>query len=57
MKRSMAHAWRTIQANRRMPQKPNWTTFSGSGRMTAEIQILPKKTLVGKRFLQDLRFS
>jgi hypothetical protein len=37
--------------------KPNWTTFSGSGRMTAEIQILPKKTLVGKRFLQDLRFS
>jgi hypothetical protein len=57
MKRSMAHAWRTIQANRRMPQKPNWTTFSGSGRMTAEIQILPKKTLVGKRFLQDFRFS
>jgi hypothetical protein len=37
--------------------KPNWIPFSGSGRMTAEIQILPKKTLVGKRFLQDLRFS
>jgi hypothetical protein len=37
--------------------KPNRYTFSGSSRMTAEIQILPKKTLVGKRFLQDLRFS
>jgi hypothetical protein len=28
--------------------KSNWLTFSGSGWMTAEIQILPKKTFVGK---------
>ena len=37
--------------------KPNGSTFSGSSRMTAEIQILPKKSIVGKRFLKDFRLN
>ncbi len=37
--------------------KPNRYTFSGSSRMTAEIQILPKKSTVGKRFLKDFRLN
>ena len=37
--------------------KPNRYTFSGSSRMTAEIQIMPKKSIVGKRFLKDFRLN
>jgi len=36
---------------------PNWLTFSGSGRMTAEIEILPKKIPIGKRFRKVFRFN